>query len=750
MATDNQLLADFVVASKYSNYIAEKKRREIYEESTLRVTEMHRARFDGVGVDEHIDTAEKMMLDREILGSQRALQFGGDAILKKNARMYNCTGSYCDRAKFFQEVTWVLLCGCGAGFSVQRHHIAKLPAIARPKGEEVTYVIPDTIEGWADSVGILMSSYFVTDHPFPEFAGKWVNFDFSLIRPLGAPLSYGGKAPGPDPLKKSLEKMRNLLQRITCEEGETRLNPIDAYDLTMYASDAVVAGGVRRSACLCAFSADDEAMARAKTGRWNQENPQRGRSNNSAVLLRDGTDYSNFFTLIEHIKEWGEPGFLWVDDLDQLFNPCVEIGLWPKHPVTGETGWAFCNLTEINVATCSTPQEFYDRCHGATILGTLQAAYTDFGYLGQVTKDIVEFESLIGVSMTGMMQNPDIALDPEVQRNGAKIVLDTNEKLAAKIGIKPCARGTCIKPAGSTSCVFRVISPGIHYNHAHRYFRTVQTNKTEPTGTYFKELNPLAVEESVWNVNKTDWAMTFRIETGGKGIVKRDMNAMKLLDAVKLTQENWVGAGKVEERCAMPFLTHNVSNTVDVADGEWEEVVKFIYVNRHRFTGVTLLSDGGDLDFPQAPFCEVLTSDEVVEHYGVGAIMSSGLIVDGMHAFDDDLWAACGCALGKGEDLEKKLDIGLPRRVAEAWEAVRESRRDWVRRAIQFADRYFDGNTIKMTRCLKRVHNCKRWEDLGREMVPVDYTQMREEEDNTTKSETIACGGKDGSCRIAI
>ena len=174
---------------------------------------------------------------------------------------------------------WLLLCGAGVGFSVQRHHIARLPALVRPMGEEAEFKVPDTIEGWADALGVLLSAYFAENQTFPEYAGKFVRFDFSLIRPKGSPISSGmGRAPGPEPLRRSLEKIRELLDR-RLEQGIERLRPIDAYDVLMHASDAVLSGGVRRSASICLFSPDDQEMAQAKTGNWFIENPQRARSN---------------------------------------------------------------------------------------------------------------------------------------------------------------------------------------------------------------------------------------------------------------------------------------------------------------------------------------------------------------------------------------------------------------------------------------------------------------------------------------
>ena len=738
-------LQEYVFASKYSRYNPALKRRETFDEAVERVLDMHRRHFDrkGLVVEDLLREVGQAMQKRLVLGSQRALQFGGEPILGKNARMYNCTTSYCDRSRFFQEALWLLLCGCGVGFSVQWHHIAKLPELAPPSGETSTYQIPDTIEGWADALGVLLSSYFTSEQPFPEYKGRVVEFDYSLIRAKGAPITGGaGKAPGPEPLKRSLELIRAHLDRVLAR-GHRRLRPIHAYDLLMHASDAVLSGGVRRSATICLFSPDDQEMATAKTGNWFVENPQRARSNNSALLLRGETGRERFQELMQAVKEFGEPGFVWADHRDITYNPCVEIGLFPQ--LDGVSGWAFCNLCEINMGRVDNEEKFAEAARAAAILGTLQADYTNFGYLGPVSQEIARREALLGVSMTGMMENPEVAFEPAIQRRMARLIVEVNGEVAERIGLAPAARATCIKPAGSTSCILGT-SSGIHPHHARRYFRRAQAHEGEAIVDFFRQKNPLAVEESVWDPNGNSVVITFCIEANGHAKIRKELSPVELLEYVKLTKSNWIDAGRRPERCIQPFLSHNVSNTITVPEGQWDEVADFIYDNREYFSGVSLLPHGGDLDYPQAPFCEVYTAEEVVAHYGVGAIMSSGLIVDGLHAFDDNLWEACDAALGRGHDLDALLKPDLPRRAMEAIEHVIFMRKDWVRRAHKFARNYFDGDMLRMTRCLKRVHNCKHWEDLQREYVNVNYTELIEECDNTKVEETIACGG--GACEI--
>jgi len=775
-----QALQDYIFTTKYARRDEIKKRRETYEESVDRVLAMYEKKFAGMGVEDEIEFCRSAMKAKLVLGSQRALQFGGTPIEKKNARMYNCTTSYCDRPRFFQECLWLLLCGCGTGFSVQKHHIAKLPPLVAPdRSVAVTkFVIPDTIEGWGDSLGILLASYGIAAPEFTQWKGLNVEIDYSAIRPKGAPLSSGsGKAPGPDPLRGALDEVRKLLDRCLFA-GQTHLRPIDAYDIVMHASDAVLSGGVRRSATICLFSVDDQEMMSAKTGDWFIKNAQRGRSNNSAVLLRETTSRELFASIMKSTKEFGEPGFVWSDSTEIMYNPCVEIGLYPAisytdllslqveakmtgpwslpgHPevsgvnVNGAmllSGWAFCNLCEINAKKCTDYDTWARAATAAAILGTFQCSYTSFPYLGPVSEAIAQREALLGVSMTGIMDNPTVVLDPTMQRDIAHLILTINEKVAAKIGVRPTARATCVKPAGTTSCILGT-SSGIHPHHAPRYFRRAQGNELESPLQYYALHNPKHVEMSVWSKNKTDKSVIFCVETVTGAHTKETVSALQLLEFVKLTQMNWVDAGRVLERCAAPFLRHNVSNTINIKPDEWDAVEQFIYDNRAYFAGISLLNHAGDRDYPQAPFCQVFTPTEQTRMYGDGQPMASGLIVDGLAAFNNNLWAACDCALGIGENLNGSYDGSLSLEQLQIDHKTRTAKRDWVRRAKKFADNYFKGDVKKMTYCLKDVNNWKLWCDLNRVYQPVDWSLFFEETD-TVEDATLdaACAG--GACEI--
>lgn len=742
-------LADYTFISRYARYNSGLKRRETFHEAIDRVKNMHLEKYP-MAKDE-IEFAFDHVHQKLVLGSQRALQFGGKPILSKNARIFNCSAGNCDRVKFFQEATWLLLCGVGVGVSVTKNHIAKLPEfhknLEKPSDFEnaKTFVIEDSIEGWSDAFGVLMASYMPHDE-FSAFYGKRIEFDFSKIRPKGASLSYGvGKAPGPDPLKASLERCRQVLDKCL-NKNQRKLKPIDAMDILLHASDCVISGGIRRSAVIVLFSKDDMEMMTAKTGDWYYTNPQRARSNNSVLLDRNTTTAEEYNKLFSSAKQFGEPGIVWTEcENEQLFNPCNEIGL-RGYDAYGNSGFQFCNLSEINGSKLINKDQFVIAAKAASIIGTLQAGYTKFDYLGKVSEDITNREALLGVSITGMMDNPDICFNPSIQREMAHLVVETNKNLADKIGINQAARSTTVKPAGSTSCILET-SSGIHPHHAHRYFRRVQANNIEAPVQLYKQYNPDAVEMSVWSANKTDDVITFMCEVPKNALIKSDVDAIRLLEYVKLTQENWIESGKVKELCAAPWLSHNVSNTINVGQNEWDAVENFIYKNRASFAGISLLGNTGDLDYNQAPFTKVLDSDEIIEKYGHGSMFASGLIVDALHAFDDNLWQACDALLGF---YEVKAPTPPDKLCDKTFYQLQEDYRkytlrvDWIRRAKQFAERYVQNNVKELTYMLKDVNNTKLWHDLKRSHVLVNYEYLIEEEDNTKLAETIACSGPNG------
>lgn len=724
-------LQEYTRIAKYAKYLPEENRRETWSEQVNRVFDMHREMFASYpGVMKYIDEAESAVLRKEVLGSQRILQFGGEPIIKHNARVYNCAFGHINRPKAFSELMYLLLCGCGVGFSVQKHHVAKLPPIMRPSSIlEKTYIVEDSIEGWADAIDVLVTSYFGQNKALGEYIGTKVVFDYTNIRPAGSPLSSGSKAPGPDGLRRSIEKIREVLDNRIGEAKRIKVRPVDVYDIIMHSADAVISGGVRRSATIALFSPDDEEMAKAKTGNWFIENPQRGRSNNSALLIRDETSKEQFNQLMEWVQEFGEPGFVWAENTEMGFNPCVEIGLYPVDEKTGESGWQFCNLAEINGKKATTSENFYSACRSAAIIGTLQAAYSSFPYLSKATERITTREALLGVSITGMMDNPDVLFDPQVQRNGAKIVKETNKLISQIIGINQAARTTCVKPAGSTSCILGTAS-GIHPHHAKRYFRRVQANIQENPVNHFRKFNPRAIEKSVWDPNGVTEVITFLCEVPLGAKTKNQIDAQKLLESVKLTQQNWVKCGTNQELCVKPWLSHNVSNTIHVRSNEWGEITNYIYRNRKYFAGISLIPNSGDKDYPQAPFCAVPYPSDILREYGAGSFFASGIIEQALRSFPTGLWAACDCLLGVGEPLHETNMV----------------KQDWAKAAIKFADSHFEGDVRSMTYCLKDVYNLKLWEKLSQEYCDVDWTTMSEAEDNVDFQQDSACAG--GSCEM--
>ena len=716
----------------YSRFVEDENRYETWDEAVDRVIDMHTKNYNQKSNElaPYLDEARQSYSEQRVLGAQRALQFGGEQLMKHQMRMYNCTSSYADRPEFFGEIFYILLCGAGAGFSVQKHHIAKLPQIQPRTKQAKGYIVEDSIEGWASALDVLMSSYMVGGGKHPDYEGRRVFFDLSNIRPKGAKISGGFKAPGPEGLRRSLDKIEHLLQGIVLDSKEpVSIRPINVYDIAMHAADAVLSGGVRRSATICLFSPDDEEMMTAKTGNWFIDNPQRGRSNNSAVIVRDQTSPDQFSKIMESVKQFGEPGFVFVESTEHTTNPCVEIGMFPQ--IDGQSGWQGCNLTEINGGMCNTEEDFYKACRAASILGTLQAGYTDFKFLSDTSKKIFDREALLGVSITGWMNNPKILFDEKILEKGAKIVRETNKEVAAIIGINPAARTTCVKPSGNASVLLQTAS-GIHAEHSAMYIRNVQLNKESEITQAIMKSNPWMVEESVWSSGGTDVVVSFPIIPNEGSYLKDDLVGVKHLELVKKAQKHWVDAGTNVDLCADKGVRHNVSNTILVDD--WDQVEKYVFENRHSFAGISFLSITGDKDFNQAPNTAVITAQEMVQKYDQGAIFASGMVVDALKTFDN-LWNACMTAQGYGEDLT--LD-----------DSSTVMKKDWVRRFGNFADNYFDGDTKMAEYCLKDAYLLHKWNKIQKNLKHINW-----EEDLTEKKYTdvdtlgaAACAG--GACEI--
>lgn len=925
------IISDYIFYSKYSRVKPDGK-KETWNEAVSRVMEMHYQFFDGKIKEENKDAFNKVFQEawvaynnQEILGSQRSLQYGGPQLLKNNFRSFNCSGSYCNRIEFFKELMELLLSGCGAGFSVQKVHTEQLPIV---KGLESNlskthYTIEDSIEGWANSTGDLIESYY---KGYPD-----IEFDYSQIRPEGAFVSGGFKAPGPEPLKICHNKLRKILSKA---KGR-KLRPFELHLISCIIADAVISGGIRRSAMISIFDIDDEEMLQCKTGDWFLTYPELCRCNNSAAIYED-TPKEKYDKIFEYIQQYGEPGIVFPADSEVVTNPCcfsgdtliavvgnrkpvtikelsdsgkiflvycktkdsvkianakafptgrkelIEIVLsnessfrctrdhllkmkggeyvsaeqslnkvlsvfYNTQPIVGkpkkdyssyckdvfvvevkelniveevydieveanehnfaiitkgqddymfsegvfvhncetnlfptytnpdgskEYGWSFCNLCEINGKKVKTEEDFYKACRTAAILGTFQAAYTEnLPLLSEATRKIVKRDALLGVGITGMADNPHILFNERIQMNGARIVKETNKEVAKIIGINEAARTTVIKPSGNSSQLLGSGS-GIHAYHFRKYIRNIQANNNEQALKETLKVNSDIANPSFWN-KKNETVLSFPIELDDKAMVRTDFSTLDFLYRIYTTEKGWVMEGTNKEHPSSilkPKYRHNVSCTVSVKDNEWKDVVDWIWEHRDGFFGLSFLSETGDLDYPQAPYTSYLDEKELAETYGQGAILSSGLIVDGLQVFGD-IWTACNAATGKANDLliytdeyllsfvkkhikDGKLLVNINGLYVSDVNAISshlqhkvELRNDWVRRFKKFSKNYFNGDDKKCSCCLKHVNIFHQWQKI-KNQKPVDWenVQWEREYKNVGENVATACGG--GACEL--
>lgn len=736
MATSHVDTRKFLSETKfyegYSRYVDGEDRYESWDEAVDRVIDMHADYYKEKNneLTPFLNEAKEAYKEQRVLAAQRSLQFGGGQLLKHQMRMYNCTSSYADRPEFFGELFYILLCGAGAGFSVQKHHVDKLPQVQGRTKQAKGYIVEDSIEGWASALDVLISSYMVGGGKHPDYEGRRVFLDLTLIRPKGAKISGGFKAPGPEGLRRSLDKVEHLLQGIVIDQkNPVNIKPIDVYDIAMHAADAVLSGGVRRSATICLFSPEDEEMMNAKIGNWFVDNPQRARSNNSAVIVRDKATPEQFNNLMQKVKQFGEPGFVFVESTEHTTNPCVEIGMFPQ--IDGKSGWQGCNLTEINGGMCDTEEAFFKACRAAAILGTLQAGYTDFKFLSDTSKEIFDREALLGVSITGWMNNPDILFNPKILEKGADIVRKTNKKIARIIGINPAARTTCVKPSGNASVLLQTAS-GIHAEHSGMYIRNIQMNKESEITQAITKTNPYMVEESVWSAGGTDVVVSFPIIPHKGSYLKDNLLGVDHLKLVAIAQKHWVVAGTNEELCADKGIRHNVSNTIIVDD--WDEVETYVFENRYSFSGISFLSMSGDKDYNQAPNTAVITAKEMVKKYSTAAIFASGMVVDALKVFPN-LWDACSTAQGFG------LDISLE-------SSENASRADWIRRFENFATSYCKDDIKLAEHCLKDAYLLHKWNKIQKNLKQVSWRDDIKEKKYTDVDTMGAAACAGGACEI--
>ena len=574
MDISTRILSEITVFMKYAKYQPHLNRRETWQELVTRNKEMHQKKYPVLA--EEIEAAYKYVYDKKILPSMRSMQFAGRPIEVNPARIYNCAFLPIDDWRAFGEVMFLLLGGTGVGYSVQNDHIEKLPEIRKPNPSRFKrFLIGDSIEGWADAVKVLIKSYFR--------GTSTIHFDFSDIRPKGARLiTAGGKAPGPGPLRECLVKLQGIMD--TKKDGD-KLSTIEVHDMVCHIADAVLAGGIRRAALISLFSPDDDEMISCKSGAWWELNPQRGRANNSAVLLRSITEKDQFWDIWKRIEASGagEPGVYFTNNVEWGTNPCCEIALRP---------FQFCNLCEVNVSGIESQEDLNNRVKAAALIGTLQAGYSDFHYLREVWKRTTEKEALIGVSMTGIGSGVVTTYN---MAEAAEVVKAENERVAKILGINSAARCTTVKPAGTTSLALGT-SSGIHAWHNDYYVRRVRVGKNEAIYTYLSIYHPELLEDDKFRPHDT--AIITVPQKAPEGAILRTESPFDLLERVKQVTKEWIKPGHRKGN-----NTHNVSATISIKYDEWDTVGEWLWENRKFYNGLSVLPFDRHT-YVQAPFTD--------------------------------------------------------------------------------------------------------------------------------------------------
>lgn len=583
MDVSQKILSDITVYQKYSKYLPEKKRRETWDELVDRNVEMHTKKYPDLKLQ--IKTVyNNFVRTKKVLPSMRSMQFAGSPIDLNQTRIFNCSYMPIEHADAFSEVMFLLLGGTGVGYSVQSHHVAKLPVVQGLTEKKRRFLVGDSIEGWSDAIKVLMKAYF-ENRAEP-------NFDFRDIRAKGARLiTSGGKAPGADPLRICIDHIRSVLNNAIGRQ----LTTLEVHDINCYIADAVLAGGIRRAAMIALFDKDDLDMLSCKSGAWWELSPQRGRANNSVVLDRADTTEEDFLSIWKRVEESGagEPGFFWTNNKDWGTNPCAEIALRP---------YQFCNLTEMNVSDLEDQEDLNDRARAAAFIGTLQSGYTDFHYLRPVWQDTTEKDALLGVGMTGIASGKVYELD---LKQAAEIVKEENRRVADLIGVNRAARTTCVKPSGTTSLCLGT-SSGVHPWHNDHYVRRMRVGKNEPLYHYMAKNFPALIEDCYFKPH-IEAVMSFPQKTP-EGAILRTEKVISFLNRVKKINTDWVHAGHIDGD-----NMHNVSCTASVKEKEWDRVGEWMWKNRESYTGVSVLPyDGGT--YTQAPFedCTEETFNEMI------------------------------------------------------------------------------------------------------------------------------------------
>ena len=579
MELEKEILSDIVVWSKYARFVPELNRRETWTELVDRNKQMHIRKFPELSVT--IERAYELVYAKKILPSMRSLQFGGRPIEVNNTRLFNCSYLSVNDYRAFSETMFLLLCGTGVGYSVQSFNIDQLPAISKATKTR-RYLVGDSIEGWADAVKVLIKGYLGLSSTIPSF-------DFRAVRPKGERLiTSGGVAPGPEPLKICLMHIQSILDRK--QDGEM-LTSLDCHDIMCFIADAVLSGGIRRSAMIALFDISDEEMLTSKFGNWWELNPQRARANNSAILNRDSVSKEEFMSLWKKIElsNSGEPGFYFSDNENMGTNPCAEIALNP---------FQFCNLVEVNASDIKDQDDLNDRVYWAAVIGTLQASYTDFHYLRPIWKETTEKEALLGIGMTGIASGAVMKMNLQQAVNQA---IYANDTISDAIGINKAARITCVKPSGTSSLVLGT-SSGIHAWHDEYYVRRMRVGKNEAMYTYLSLYHPEMLEDDVFK--PTQQAVISVPQSAPAGAITRnDESAIEFLERVKYFHQNWIVPGH-----RSGDNTHNVSATVTMKNDEWPSVGEWLWENKSHFNGLSFLPE--DLgSYAQTPF-ETITKEQ--------------------------------------------------------------------------------------------------------------------------------------------
>lgn len=608
---ETQILSSITVWMKYAKFLPQHQRRETWEELVTRNKDMHIKKYPQL--EQEINEAYQYVYDKKVLPSMRGLQFSGKPIEINNSRIFNCSYLPIDDGRAFSEIMFLLLSGCGVGYSVQKHHVDKLPEIRKPLKKK-RYLIGDSIEGWADAVRMLFKSYFGFINWMPEF-------DFRDIRPKGAQLiTVGGKAPGPEPLKIALTHVQAILDR---KKDGDKLSTIECHDIACHLADAVLSGGIRRAALIALFNLDDEEMLTCKFGNWWELNPQRGRANNTAVLVNSKIDKVTFLDLWKKIElsNSGEPGFMFSNDKDLGLNPCAEISLKPN---------GFCNLCEVNASHLESQEDLNNRVKAASFIGTLQASYTDFHYLRDVWRKTAEKEALLGIGMTGIASK---TYEKCSLKEAANIAVNENERVAKLIGINKAARVTCVKPSGTTSLVLGT-SSGIHAWHDEYYIRRIRIGKNEALYTYLSIHHPELLEDDFFKPHIQS-IISIPQKAPEGAIIRPKETAISLLERIKTFNKEWIKHGHNRGT-----NMHNVSATVNVKPDEWGSVGDWLWDNKTHFTALSFLpEDTGS--YIQSPF-ESITKEKFEElvHHLHAIDLSNVIEIDDMTALMESV--ACG------------------------------------------------------------------------------------------------------------